>query len=329
MVPITQVVADINGRIVTLETVQTMAHIDQAMSDLLGAPADPDLLERAVNGELVWQAAQQAGVQVELDTAEPDFAIWLNQAGRSQAELVARLQAHGIDLDTFRAYFARLQLVERFSAQQAGRLGIGTQDYVRQLQRQAQISFGPAAVGLANQAQVALAAVPTIGPGAQNAATPQVDAPAAAEVGPHEGLQAPPFDLPALGHTAPNLSLAALNGQPAALTFFATWCPYCRRQTPLLVEAAQKYAGMVQFVGVDVGETEAQAKNYIQEMGITYPVALDDASQVGGLYAVSGFPTTFFIDAQGKIVRVQVGLMSAEVLEAQLQALIALPKSGN
>ncbi len=328
-VPITQVVADINGRIVTLETVQTMAHVDQAMSDLFGAPSTPDLLDRAVNGELVWQAAQAAGEPAAAPVSDADLAAWLNQAGRSQAELAAALDAHGIDLDAFRVYFARLQLVERFSARQAAGLGIGPEEYVRRLQRQAQISFGPAAAGLANQAQAVSTAAPSGDPGAQTVAAPQVSvttsgAPAAppVEVGPHEGLLAPPFELPALGSAGPSLSLAALNGKPAALTFFATWCPYCRRQTPLLVEAARKYAGSVQFVGIDVGENEAQAQGYIKEMGISYPVALDDASQVGGLYAVTGFPTTFFIDAQGEIVRVQVGLMSAEDLEAQLQQLL-------
>lgn len=365
--PTSEVVADVNGRIITREMVQTMARIDLAMADLFGAPPAADLTARSVNGELVIQAAQRAGVEPS-PISEQAAAAWLEQVGRTQADLSAALARNGIDIAAFNAYRTRLQFIDQYATQQAARLGVSVDEYVLGLQRQARISFGPAAqaytgASVAGGPNGGAAGVTPVAPsGDENAAAAAATAPAAVTVdangaalangaldpnqtqdtpplppeadsaaaapplgmGAQAGLLAPPFDLPGLN--LPNgkntLSLESLTGRPAIVNFFATWCPYCRKQTPLLVEAAQKYPTELQFVGLDVGENQAQVLGYIQEMNIPYPVLIDEDSQVAAAYSVSGFPTTLFIDAEGRVVNVQVGLMTAEELDRLISDLL-------
>lgn len=139
-------------------------------------------------------------------------------------------------------------------------------------------------------------------------------------------------EAPAVGHLAPDFtldsltgdsfSLSAARGQPVVLNFWATWCPPCRVEIPHFQQASATYNGQVLIVGVDDGEPRAQVAPFAQEMGITYPVPLDGNSEVSRRYRVSSLPTTFFIDAEGVIQHIQIGLVNGAMLAEQIERLI-------
>jgi peroxiredoxin len=313
-----EVIAQVNGRIVGRETLQVMLAADRAMADLLGQPlpSGDEVLDRLVNEELVWQAAQAAGVDLEEDRVAQALQDFLTARGRSMADLEQALAAHHLDLEGFTAYFGRLLLVDQFSRTQAQSQGLTVAEYLIQLQRDARISFGPAAEEALAQVQSSFS-------------QPTPEAPAATPVpdmarGTDTGQYAPLFELPALNTPAADrLALDDLIGKPTLLSFWATGCPYCRRQTPVLVDAYGRYAEQgVQFVGINVGEDQEQVQSYITANGLPYPIALDVDGEVASRYGVRGIPVTYVLDAEGRVVARHLGQLSPEQVDSYLERLL-------
>lgn len=104
------------------------------------------------------------------------------------------------------------------------------------------------------------------------------------------------FELPLLdGGT---MTDEDLRGQPVVLNFFASWCVPCREEAPLLEKTYKEYeeAG-IQFVGVDVMDTEEDARRFVKEFGITYPVITDyDLVLAEQLRTGIAWPQTYFLD---------------------------------
>ncbi len=143
---------------------------------------------------------------------------------------------------------------------------------------------------------------------------------------PADTVAAQQLPAPAVGHPAPlfetallsgeRFSLAAQRGTPVVLNFWATWCGPCRNEMPALERAAQRYAGHVDFVGVDEGEDAPTIQAFVDELGLTFPIALDQKQAIGAdLYNVNGLPTTYFVDAEGTIRRIWMGEMNSIILE--------------
>ena len=132
---------------------------------------------------------------------------------------------------------------------------------------------------------------------------------------------APAVDHPAPDFTAPLLSgesfsLGGAQGTPVILNFWATWCGPCRAEMPVIQAAAKNYGERVHFVAVNQGEESAVIQPFVDEFGLTFPIALDQDQAVGSdLYNVTGLPTTFFIDGDGTVRRVWMGEMNAITLE--------------
>jgi thiol-disulfide isomerase/thioredoxin len=92
-------------------------------------------------------------------------------------------------------------------------------------------------------------------------------------------------------------------GRVVLLNFFATWCPPCREEMPLLEKLYQAYQEQ-EFIVVGIAG-DVQGKKvvapFIQEFGVTFPVLLDSKNEVLRQYLVRGLPTTFVLDRQGRI----------------------------
>lgn len=136
-----------------------------------------------------------------------------------------------------------------------------------------------------------------------------------------EGKPAPDFNLPDFNGQL--LRLADLRGQGVVLYFWASWCAPCRAEAPSLNAAYAKYRDRgVTFVGINfwnLQETEADARAFIQEFNIAYPLVRDVEGNTSLDYGVSGIPVTFFIDKEGIVVRRWVGPLD----EGRLDTLIA------
>jgi cytochrome c biogenesis protein CcmG, thiol:disulfide interchange protein DsbE len=111
---------------------------------------------------------------------------------------------------------------------------------------------------------------------------------------------APEFTLERLDGEG-DLSLESLRGRPVVLNFWASWCGPCKDEAPLLEEASKRWAGKVAFVGVDVEDFRGDARDFLERYGVTYPNVYDGKGSTIGRYGVTGYPETYFIDAEGRV----------------------------
>lgn len=109
------------------------------------------------------------------------------------------------------------------------------------------------------------------------------------------------------------------SGRPTVVNLWATWCPPCRRELPVLA-AAQKERPDIRFVFVDQGEQAEVIRAYLAEQKLApQGVVLDPAGTVGKASGSFGLPTTLFYDARGRLVTMHVGGLSSATLAATLQ----------
>ena len=113
---------------------------------------------------------------------------------------------------------------------------------------------------------------------------------------------APDFELDRLD-SGGGLTLSSLRGQVVVLNFWASWCPPCREEAPLLQDGWERYRdqGLV-VLGVDVNDFRQDARRFMKRYGLTYPVVYDGKGSTVGKWGVRGFPETFFVDRSGRLV---------------------------
>src|ERR1700693_1199420 len=122
------------------------------------------------------------------------------------------------------------------------------------------------------------------------------------------------------------VNLAAARGKVVILNFWATWCGPCRMEVPDLVELQKKYQDRLQVIGLVVDDADEDAvRKFAKRYSINYPVAMatdEMRIQFGGVPAL---PTSFIIDAQGRVVQKHIGLRDPELYEMEVRALLGLP----
>ncbi|NMP24005.1 TlpA family protein disulfide reductase [Sulfobacillus harzensis] len=124
-------------------------------------------------------------------------------------------------------------------------------------------------------------------------------------VGNLPGDEAPNFVLKT--PTGKTISLASLRGHGVWLNFWATWCPNCKVELPIVEQEHKIYGNRVAIVGVDVQESAATVSHYAAAHGLTYSMALDVHGGVAAAYGVTGLPTSVFIGPHGHIRAVVTG----------------------
>lgn len=136
---------------------------------------------------------------------------------------------------------------------------------------------------------------------------------------PTVGAAVPDFELTRLEGLP--VQLSRLKGTPVVINFWATWCPPCKEEMPLLERYGKKYAGKLAILGVDSEEEASLVEPFVNGIGITFPVLLDRSGRVSDLYFVKDFPYTFFVD-QGGVLRAQhLGLLSEDLLVQYLKTI--------
>ncbi|GGK05869.1 thiol:disulfide interchange protein [Luteimonas terricola] len=131
-------------------------------------------------------------------------------------------------------------------------------------------------------------------------------------------LKLPTTDLAMLDRDTP-VSLAAMSGQPMVVNLWATWCPPCRREMPVLA-AAQERRPDVTFAFVNQGESEGDIRAYLDGDSLRLRnVLLDPFSATSQEAGARGLPATLFFDADGRLVDTHMGELSEATLTHALQ----------
>ncbi len=120
-----------------------------------------------------------------------------------------------------------------------------------------------------------------------------------------------------------SMSLAQYRGKTVVINFWASWCPPCREEAPILQQFAARHAGGdVVLLGIDVWDKEPDARAFLAEFGLTYPNALDVEGSVSIEYGVSGVPETYVIGPDGRLLGKYTGpVESVDHLEAIVREL--------
>ncbi|HEY3195721.1 MAG TPA: redoxin family protein [Candidatus Dormibacteraeota bacterium] len=133
------------------------------------------------------------------------------------------------------------------------------------------------------------------------------------------GGRAPSFSLTATDGT--RVDLAGLLGRPLVVNFWATYCPPCRAEMPMLQRRVGAEAS-VRLVLINEGDTPQQARSFLDSVGVRGPALLDSNLAVGRAYGVIALPVTVFVRADGTIAGRQIGQLDERVLVAQLSNLM-------
>ena len=135
---------------------------------------------------------------------------------------------------------------------------------------------------------------------------------------------APAFSLPRIGAQG-RIELGALRGKAVVINFWASWCHPCKQEVPRLEAAYRQWTGKgVVFVGIDAQDFVGDAKRFADKLGITYPIVHDAPGNTVDSYGVTGFPETFFVGRNGKLVGTHVaGAVSADDLARNIPLALA------
>ena len=142
---------------------------------------------------------------------------------------------------------------------------------------------------------------------------------------PQIGFAAPDFDLEAL--TSGGLKLSDLRGKVVMVNMWASWCSPCRAEMPAIDHVYQQYRAQgleVVAINTTFQDSEADARSFVQELGVDFPIALDRDGATSKRYALQAMPTTFFVKRDGTIGDMLFGgPMTEALISSKIEKLLA------
>lgn len=118
-------------------------------------------------------------------------------------------------------------------------------------------------------------------------------------------------------------TLADANGRLIWINFWATWCPPCRTEMPMMQRLHERYGDRLLVIGVDFGEEQDAVAEFVDRYGIGYPILLDPT--LDNYYRWSpqfGLPRHYFVDADGRVLREVPGELAPEAMLETLDELL-------
>ncbi len=141
---------------------------------------------------------------------------------------------------------------------------------------------------------------------------------------PKEGFLAPDFEL--ITNQGTTQQLSALEGQVVLVNIWASWCMPCRQEMPTMQQVFETYQDQgftILAVHATSQDSQANALDFVNELQLTFPILFDLDGVVARKYLVNAFPSSYFVDKNGKIAEVVIGgPMSAALLQTRVEKLL-------
>jgi len=156
-----------------------------------------------------------------------------------------------------------------------------------------------------------------------NEAQPASEIDLSLPAGPQVGLRAPDFTLQTLDGSP--LGLSDLLGYPVVMSYWATWCVPCKNELGILTRIFPEYRGRgLQVVTINAIEQDSLDKiqTAVVELGIEFPVMLDEGNQFSQMYQAVFFPTTIYVDGSGVIRHIALGDSSESDFRTKIEQLL-------
>ena len=142
------------------------------------------------------------------------------------------------------------------------------------------------------------------------------------------GKPAPAFELPLLMAADQRFSEKHMLGKVWILNVWASWCPPCLVEHPVVTQVAR--SGMAPVVGLNYKDTRDDALPWLKRNGDPYQlIAFDANGRIGIDYGVYGVPETYVIDRQGIIRYKHIGPLTADVVQKEVEPLVRKLNAGS
>jgi peroxiredoxin len=136
-----------------------------------------------------------------------------------------------------------------------------------------------------------------------------------------------------VNYLAPDLSLTDLQGNPVSLSDFrgqtvlvnnwATWCPPCKEEMPELQAYYEARQGQgFTIVAIEAGDPAAEVSDFVRRFGLTFPVWIDPTLKATAAFRNPGLPSSYVIDASGRVRLAWAGAINREKLEQYVTPLL-------
>lgn len=141
------------------------------------------------------------------------------------------------------------------------------------------------------------------------------------------GDEAPNFELVDLDGETHRLS--DYKGEGVLLNFWGTWCPPCKKEFPAIERQYKNFENQgVNVLAINIDQSNLEVQNYINELGLTFPVAIDKGRSVMTTYNVGQLPATILVNEEGIITNIITGEMSEAQIVEHLESIMPEAKVG-
>jgi thiol-disulfide isomerase/thioredoxin len=142
--------------------------------------------------------------------------------------------------------------------------------------------------------------------------------------GPAASLTEPAPDFSRNDLAGNPVHLIAYRGKLVLLNFWASWCDPCREEMPRFSQWQRIYGAKgLQVIGVAMDDDTGSARQFLKQHPVSYPIVVGDAKLGESFGGILGLPTSYLIDARGRIVARYRGESNLQQMEAQIQTLLS------
>ena len=119
--------------------------------------------------------------------------------------------------------------------------------------------------------------------------------------------------------------LSKYKGKVVLVHFWTDFCKSCKVEFPKIQQLYEELKGKeFELLAINLGQKESISKDFQREFGVTFPMLLDTKNEMQKMYDLTSFPTNFFIDPKGKIIRIIKGWVD----KRQVEVIIRQSKGG-